>query len=668
MLLAASVAVVAALVGYLRSGGGEELFRQVLAQLTARFTQGSAHFQSLEFGLGSVTVSDLSLQLDDNAQGAGYRSEDVVLRGLKVAKATMQWDIRHWPPTAAAVQFLELEGFKDLTIEVLHEEYLQRTVELPSAIPFPIRFKNVNLTLKIGRCAPLVLEECSGEFRAGRDDALGGSFHLKKLNGRDFDFRLEALADGRWLFTGRNLDVDTRRVLTGERPKKLDEKPFDPLTLLLSALFSGDCAAKGRIERLQIEVRPATKDRAFSCSGEIAYGDLRVSLPREEAPAGSAVPDLLSKLFGAEDAAGGGFWPGRLAVDEIHAAPKSCGRLWFHMADERLTFACDGGAFHARKGKVAYPPLEALQGALETDDERRLKRIELRGFWGDDYRFEIYVRRRPDAQRDFELSVEPRAETQEGLRFDTPLWRFRSHVETLPPGDADAPSMRFHVEAAATRFPFPDRLPTGLIDLGGRFTLSGDYVAAKQELRLRQLRMRDGFLVCGRSSEQTATRPKLGVFWESLLATFAADEEPWRLRDLELTGQLTVRLDERGAPRSVNVESVLVESGRLLRRGLVTNWTGKNIELRGEVMPAETPDAYCVKFLFGVPEQWVIHWNGCWSEQDGGASEFSLVEQGVPIDLHPDRDKLKRLLRDTAKPRTIVVRGVAGRFAREERE
>jgi hypothetical protein len=153
-----------------------------------------------------------------------------------------------------------------------------------------------------------------------------------------------------------------------------------------------------------------------------------------------------------------------------------------------------------------------------------------------------------------------------------------------------------------------------------------------------------------------------------LLATFAADEEPWRLRDLELTGQLTVRLDERGAPRSVNVESVLVESGRLLRRGLVTNWTGKNIELRGEVMPAETPDAYCVKFLFGVPEQWVIHWNGCWSEQDGGASEFSLVEQGVPIDLHPDRDKLKRLLRDTAKPRTIVVRGVAGRFAREERE
>lgn len=689
MLLASAAAVSLSLAGYLRSGGGRELFRQVLERLA----RGPVNFDRMELGLGTLVVYNLRLQPEAGGGSAGaLRTEDVALSGVRAEKATVLWNPLHWPPDIRAVRTVEIEGMKNLSIFVRRREFLQRTVEQPSPLPFPVRFKDVNLTLKVGRTAPLRLSGCSGEFRATETGGLGGTFHLRLLNDRPFDFKLEALEDGRWSFTGRDMDVDTRRVLSADKPYSQGEESFDPVALLLGALFSGECGAKGHVDELRVEVRPATAKRSFLCMGEISYRGLRLDLPSRKARAGRALPSLLGRLFGAREGTSTGFWPRGFPMDSVIAGPRGRGRLRFRMENGRLVFNCYGGAagaFVMHAGKDEYAPLEALRGTLETDEQRRLKRVEVRGFVGDAYRFDLFVRRNAKGRRVFELSVQPRDETAAGF-LDSPLWRFRSRVEVAgeaaqpskpaaaaprsgkdgkPPGKkaaVPAPLFRFQINAEAQRFPFPEQLPPGLLDLGGRLVIKGEYREGRRLLVLSSVRVSDGFIVCGSPPDRTAAAPSPGVPWDVLRAAFAAEAKPWRLREISLTGRAELRFDKKGHPREADLEKWKLKTGRLERLGKLTDWSGADIEIAGALrVAADEPEKRHLSLVFGPPKKdWTVKLEGEWREKGGRllSAELTRKEEGVPLKLHPDRDKLSRWFRGTAKPRTVILRYENGHF------
>src|SRR5262249_15585522 len=132
-----------------------------------------------------------------------------------------------------------------------------------------IVFEDCDMNVVLGGAPPLALSGCKGEIQRDSEGRLRGAFSLRELNGKPFDLRVESLEDGRWVVTGNTIQLDTRAALSAQR-NPFDAK-FDPVGLLVKALFSGEMGARGTLTSLHISVQPATEQRGFSCDGEVGY-------------------------------------------------------------------------------------------------------------------------------------------------------------------------------------------------------------------------------------------------------------------------------------------------------------------------------------------------------------------------------------------------------------
>ncbi|MCY3023228.1 MAG: hypothetical protein NTW87_29985 [Planctomycetota bacterium] len=186
MFLAGIASVLAAFAGYIQSGGGEELLRRELAHLQT----GRAQFDTISFRwkTGEMVVTNLR----HNSFSWPKKNPIASFSGLLAREMTVKMDLLPWPP---AVQSITIRGMPDTAIAV-SEGFLQ-TGKLQSLrydqIP-PIRFVDCNLDIKIGVVGPLKLSGCSGELRRGSgNEPPRGTFSLRELDGRPFNFQLETL-------------------------------------------------------------------------------------------------------------------------------------------------------------------------------------------------------------------------------------------------------------------------------------------------------------------------------------------------------------------------------------------------------------------------------------------------------------------------------------------
>ena len=650
MFLAGCVSVIAACGGYLQSGGGEELLRRALVKLET----GKADFKSIDFRWkrGEMVVNEL------RHEPFNWPRENPQVRcnGLFAKTMTLKLDLFPWPPK---IENITIDGMHDIDIVATNDflqsgqlQQLRKTGNLPT-----ITFRDCNLKMKFGDLNPILLTGCGGELRQSGDRGvilseenlddrrkeLRGSFSLKELNGKSFNFRLETLDDGSWLFTGSDIQLDSGVLKAPKNPFEALMSPtgkVDPVYLLVASLFSGEMGAAGKISSLRVFIQPASGTRTFMCDGEVGYNDLKFQLPPPQEKSGQVLPGLLNELLGAGET----FWPRWMQVDRIRTGDG--GRVSFHMADRRLNFACDegsGSAFTGMREGVKFPPLESLKGSVEADAEGRARRIILRGFLGDELSFETRIDRMPDQKRIYELLVEPRAGDRLKIVFGKPLWRFASRVQdyTSQP-ESDSPRVDFELEADARHFPWLSLLPAGLQELSGHMYAKGKFTRSNQ-LQFETLRIDDDARLAYGGVDEV--RPDAGDFaalWPALHAFFGTTI-PWKMQDLDLATGATVQFSNELQWETTELQKGTLQKGTLSHAGL-----SSDIGIAGIVFNAThkrqkvAPFASSIEARASAPSGWQVVLRGDWKRDAGQLSgTFNLKEENVPLALHPQREKLE---------------------------
>ena len=665
MFLAGLVSVVASLIGYLRSGGGEELLQQALVSWQP---EGGLKFDSLDLDLKNSTLTVHKLRRKDLTEGPDQ------VRGLVAEQCVVNLDLWPWPPR---VDSIHLHGIADLQIAVRAGFLRDSGNKIPRGPPIPVYVHGVNAGIKVGDMPVQTLRNCSGVLRIGAKAELIGDFSLTELNGKPFEFSLSSKGDGRWEFNGNELAIDTQPLHVPAA--ELGKEPLDPVALLLRALLSGECGAEGTVSELRLLVQPATGARAFVCEGQVAYKNLKLSLPPRDKPAAEAVPHFLDwMLFGKRT-----LWPPKLMPDEIRTGAD--GRLAFHMHGQRLGFDCDegaGSAFIVRKDGQDYPRLESLKGSIETDGEGRPESILLRGIIGQRWSGELRMQRRPAGSRIFDIMLDPRATGERpDLGFDVPLWRFRSRVEDHSEvgstgAPAGGPLVKFDVEFASQDFPVSPLLPPGVRDVSGRLRIKGNFSRARV-LGLEEILWTNGALTYGGlvgASPDPLLTNMYGPVFDALQVLWGGASASWRLQDVHLTAKALARFDSQNRWLGTELEDWKLKAGEVLYKGQSTDLGALGLEVQGYVRPAtEDPGVALILIEAGVREskgrnfKWSLRLSGRIAQ--GGAGELRFEERDMPLKLHPERGSLEGrfihgLLNSTVR-RTMVIRMQAGKFTRE---
>jgi hypothetical protein len=630
MFLAGLVSVLAAFAGYVTTGGAEEIFRRALAV-------GETHYDTHDFNWrdGEMVVKSISKKPFIWPAGADTAS----FKGLTAREMRVKMDLFPWPPKVTSITVL---GMPETEISV-SDGFLQSGQLRQSSMPdLPtINFRECDLKLNIGSLAPLVLKGCSGELRRGPSNEMKGNFSLSELNGKPFRFKLETLEDGRWIFTGDNIQINTREALTGQT--KLFAEKLDPVSFLVRALFSGEMGAEGMVSSLRIVVQPATDRQKFTCDGEVGYKNLILRLPPSDKEAAVAVPAFLDKLLGTDG------WPRWMQVDQIRTGQS--GRVNFHMTDGVLNFSCDegaGSAFTGSKQGKEFLPLESLKGSVETDIEGKPRRITLRGFLGHELSFETRIERNIDKSRTYELVLEPRSGDAASVVFGKPLWRFVSRVKDYWGVDRNSeagaalPLADFELEGDARHFPITDWLPPGMQDLSGHMYAKGRFTT-DLKLKFDSIVLDDGgAIIYGGADLKKASDEKSSQFaplWKAAQAFFGTDT-PWTLQDLSMQGEAEAQFNTDLSWESTTLKNWTLTTGSLLHGGLTTDVGVARIQLSA-FHKSRGPKSNMEVSAF-VPNLWTLKFSGAWEGDKSPNNVFTLYED-VPLVLHPQRETLDRV-------------------------
>ena len=626
MFLAGIVSILAAFAGYVQSGGGEELLRRALATVTS----GNATFKSLEFNWqdGEMVVTNL------HHEDYQYKKDESIasFTGIEADKIQVKMDLYPWPPDFTRIV---VHGIK--TAITVSEGFLlsEKLPQKPKTPPIPpIEFRDCDLKLTIGGLQPLELTGCSGELRMGRENELRGTFSLKELNGKPFNFKLELLEDGRWVFTGDEIQIDTVAL---KAKTNLFAGKFDPVGLLVRALFSGEMGARGTLTSMHIVLQPATAQRKFVCDGEVSYRNLEFKLPPAEQEAGQAVPFFLGQLIGTDESQGESPWPRWMQVDRIKTGDH--GRVAFRMAEGRLDFSANegpGSTFTGIRKDHVFPPLEALSGSVETDSQGRPKRVVLRGFLGEQLSFETRIDRGADRSRTYELVLEPRAGDSNRIVFGKPLWRFSSRVQDYPKRGPDMPMLDFEIEGDARHFPYPEWLPPGMTDLAGHLYAKGQFRDTDSILHFDMIRLDDGAsLAFGGSEDESKSR----LLWKAVHALFPIDPA-WSLRDLSMGGRADVHFGQNLKLDSIKLDDWTLTSGTISYAGRTTNFAVTPLSLHAHYQESEVSDSN-ILLTAAAQALWKVSLIGNWkSDLQHVTGGIKFIEQDVPLPLYPQSGML----------------------------
>jgi len=652
MFIAGLIGVIGAFAGYIHAGGGEEILRRALS----RIETGAVRFDALKVDwlAGEMRVYGVEKQ---NSYVYGQGEALTVFEGLRADQLRVKMDVYPWPPEVTKVT---VSGIKNAAIKV-SDGFLQfgnlprRAVDAPP-LP-PIAFEDCNLKIAIGDLQPVVLTGCSGELRIGTGNSLKGTFSLQQLNGRPFNFKLETLEDGRWVFAGEEIHLDTGQTLNVRGKNPLAGK-VDPVGMLVAALFSGQMGAKGSVKFLRVVVQPATANTKFVCDGEVGFSNLEFQLPPSDAQASKVLPDQLMRLLGMDEAGGANLWPRWMQVDRIRTGTD--GRMAFHMADGKLNFAADEGPGSALIGILhgkSLPPLESLKGWVETDAESNPRRIILRGYLGNDLSFETRVQRADDNSRVYGLVLQPRTGDYQDVTFNRPLWRFASRVEdyvsvdTRPAKDemGERPLVKFEIEGDARHFPWPEFLLPGMRDISGRLYANGRFTDASR-LRIDDLRFDSGAAIVygGSRHEGGQGSPDFGPLWQSLQSLYDTPL-PWSITDVTLRGKVVAQFGLDLTWESTEFKDVKLISGQILHAGLSSNLGIAGMDISAKHVRTAKKSELTV--LAGVKKEdaptkylWSASLTGYWPTKadDPTSGEFTFKEENVPFNLHPQREQLDR--------------------------
>ena len=638
MLLAGIVCVLASFGGYLLSGGGEELLRRALLNVT----RGKASYDSLEFNwrAGRIEVSNI------RHEDFSWPKEHPVASLAKLSAPHLYVQLEGWPARVASITIDGMSGAQINVSQGFLQEGKLPDSKTPSDLP-RIQFVNCDFKVALGSTQPLELGGFRGELIRS-EGKLRGGFSLKELNGKPFEFTLETLENGRWVVSGGRIQLDTRATL-GASPNPFASK-VDPVGLLVQGLFSGELGAEGTLNSMHISVQPATASVAFSCEGEVSYSGLSLKLPGATEKSGEALPSFMRQMLGADEQGGSNLWPRWMQVDRVTTGEN--GRVAFHMSGGRLEFGCDegpGSAFTSMRGGATFPPLESLKGVVEADASGSARRILLRGYLGSQMSFETRVERGENNARTYELWVEPRPGDSSRLEFGRPLWRFQSRVKdyySVKYRPSDLPLAEFEIEATGRKFPRPDWLPPGIIELSGRlsakgglYNLNGD---AKEGLLLRieQAQFGDGGRLVFGGKPGRVPGADFHPFWEAFYALYAA-EKHWTLSELDLQGEVLARFTPNLQMQNLTLSRWSAASGVLAYRGTLTDFALPELRFSGEYNQAPVTEDKSAAFVLKASD-WSAELNGKWTHVQGKApgGKFEFRELSVPLKLHPQRDEL----------------------------
>ncbi len=642
MFLLGIVCVLASFGGYLMSGGGEELLRRALLNVTS----GKAKYESLEVNWKEGRIEVVNIENEDFVWP--QKNPIARLKNLKAPKLIVQF--AGWP---AVVQNITVQGMSGAEIDV-DEGFLQQGDlsghKPPKNLP-RIVFEDCDVKVVLGGAPPLELSGCNGELQRDSEadgGRLRGRFHLRELNGKPFDLNVESLENDRWVVTGNTIQLDTRTALSAKRNPF--EAKFDPVGLLMKALFSGEMGARGTLTSLHISVLPAAGDLGFSCEGEVGYSNLSLKLPAAADTSGKALPFFLGMLLGVDEKQGAELWPRLMQVDQITTGEK--GRVAFHMSDGRLDFSCDegaGSAFTGVRDGIPFPPLESLKGSVETDALGLPKRIVLRGFLGEQVGFEGRVARGGDGSRTTELILLPRSGNAAQLAFGRPLWRFESRVKdyvSVPNRPPDLALAEFEAEASVHGFPFADWLPPGMTQVSGRATVKGSYGNRDGDpkvgsvLRLENVRWDDGAGMIFGGAAGRVPGADFHPFWEAFYAVFAT-EKAWMLRDAVVTGGADIFFDANLQWTRAAFNHWTLHAGVIADDGPLTVVAPPEVTLDCETKRDPATEAKTVD-VSAAGSDWRVALKGNWVHDKGkpASGDFVYSESNVPLKLHPKREKL----------------------------
>ena len=637
MFIAGVIAIVCSFVGFLRSGGAEQLLQQALVAFMQ--TGGKASFKYLETDLRNSKLIVYELDHTDFSDGQNQ------VTGLHATQCEVNVDL--WPqPQVTAVKF---QGLKGLRLQV-QAGYLQQQQSKTLRGPkFPVLFEDVDLALKVGDGPWLELTGCSGSVERAPAPSREpiGQFNVTKLNGQLFDFHLATLGGGRWEFRGTDLAIDTRQVgvARDHLPALSGDRRLDPIELLYRSLLTGESGAEGTVS-VQGYVQLAGEGRRASCEGQVAYKGLKLRMPPQEVQAG--VLPLLSEWFlGGRKAS----WASFLTADSIETGPD--GRLAFHMHENRLEFACDegpGSAFIARRGAEELAPLQSLKGSIVTDEEYRPREIILRGFVGAGLSGELRMRRLEPAGRFYEVLLQPRAAGADAARVEVPLWRFHSWIEDCgekPEGAGAQALLSFGADIAAMHFQDTFKLlPPGMRDISGVLRFRGRYTTDRT-LYLDGISWADGGLVYG-GPEPAEPFPIVRRFYGpvfSALKPLWGGGPPWSLQGVRLTGKAEARFDAQSEWLMTRLSDWKLHAGTVVYEGRSTDLGELGLEVLGEY--SRHPDAHGSSSLSllvapaktGAGEDdWRMRLGGAFREDGSGVVFFE--ERNVPTRIHPERGKI----------------------------
>ncbi len=645
MMLAGVVSVFASMMGYLWSGGGEQLLQQSLVFLD---TKGQARFDNLKTDLANSKISVFGLRRGDIREGTDNVS------GMMCEEFEVRLDLWPWPPRVDSVH---VHGVPNLKIAVESGFLQQRGRRDLKGPPFPIYFDHVDLSTQIGDGPLLNLKGCSGVFlkRSGTSRDLIGELSLSELNGQPFPFTLTSHADGRWECRGEQLRIDTKAIQ--KEVSTLGNDPLDPVELILRALVTGEFGAKGTVS-LHVAIQPASesKGRPFKCEGSISYQDLTLQFPPQSQPQTKDVPNFLGWMMGSPDS----MWPHWLLPEAIRTGPK--GRLFFHMDNKRLEFHCDkDSVFVPRIAGKDTAALTGFRGVVDTGEGHRPVRIFLAGELGNRLDCEMTMARNKNGGRIFDLMFQPGSAA---LQADpkVSLWHFRSRIEDLSEQEgrkSDQPLLKFAVEMDSRNCPDTLLLPPGAVDFSGHFRTKGQYWP-NRVLTLDEICWEKGGLIFGgkqKVDKKIRERQMYGPIFDGLRQLWGAGEKEWRLQDVSLKGKAKVQFDRQANWMNAEFLDWKLSSGQVAYRGLSTDLGAVGIQVAGSmtnnIAQTAKPGTPAIRIKAKVMEGTVESWSMVFTAQkDGdGYKELRFEENGVPLNLHPERDTLK----DTPYVKTTML-------------
>ncbi len=650
MFLMGIVCVLASFGGYLLSGGGEELLRRALLNVTS----GRASYDSLELNWRTGMIEVTNIRHEDFSWPKIRPIAE--LKNIQAEKLFVK--LEGWP---ARVESITLQGLTGVPMNdgsgrrarptiTVNDGFLQQG-EFPDQNPprdLPrIQFVDCELDVKLSDTVPLQMSGCKGEMARDSEGRLRGGFSLNKLNDKPFELTLESLEDGRWVVTGKKIQLDTRAALAAAR------NPFaskiDPVGLLIKSLFSGEMGAHGTLTSLHVAVLPARDGQPFSCDGEVGYTNLTLKLPSAADKSRKALPFYMGMLLGVDEKQTENLWPPWMHVDQITTG--ALGRVTFHMADGRLDFGCDegaGSAFTGVREGLPFPALESLKGSVETDASSLPKRIVLRGFIGSEISFETRIVLGDDRSRTTELLVLPRSSDAAQLNFGRPLWRFESRVKdyvSVPDRPANLALAEFEVESTIQSFPVAEWLPAGLKQFTGRIHAKGGFhnLDGKPEkgrtLRLDKLSWTDGGAVFG-GPTPGARGSDFDPSWDAFYAIFAT-AKPWTLHGIATQAAAELNFDSNFEWNGFRLNAGTVQSAVLEQGGELSVFAPPELKLACECKRDPATEAKTAE-VSAAGADWNVTLKGLWihDKVKPPSGEFNYSENNVPLKIHPLRTSL----------------------------